>query len=84
MSVLIRQLVEVKIGRREPDVRLRVDPYSQGIPISDHHPLPDVKLAVHHDLCVLNILLNYPLGLFLSAHIEDFDQVLVEGNASAA
>ena len=57
MRVSITNLVEIEICSWESNVRLRVDPNCQRVPVGDEDPLPDVELAALHNQRVLDILL---------------------------
>jgi len=84
VRVFVVELVEVEVGGGESDVGLGVHPDSERIPICDQDPLPDVELARLHYHRVLDVLLTNVLGLSLLGDIEDFDQVLVEYNATTS
>ena len=93
MCVEICNLVEVKVGRREPNVRLAVNPDRQRVPVRHQDPLADVKLATLHDQCVLNVLLSDVKlsillvadglrGVFVLDHVKDLAEVSLKTDAS--
>ena len=61
VHILIGYLLNVVVDGRESDVALPVDPYGQGVPIGDEHPLANVKLLTEYQHRVLDVLLHDPL-----------------------
>ena len=93
MCVSIIYLVEIKIGSREANVGLRIDPNCQWVPVCDEHPLSDVELATLHYQRVLDVLLaDVRLALRLitdrllarpvANHVQHLGEVPLEADAT--
>ena len=93
MRVPVRDLFEIKVGSWEANVRLRVDPNSQRVPVRHEDPLSDVKLATLHYHSVFDVLLHHvqlpilliadPRGLILVPyHVKNLTEVLLEVNST--
>ena len=61
VHILIGYLLNVVVDGRESDVALPVDPYGQGVPIGDEHPLANIELLPEDQHRVLDVLLHDPL-----------------------
>lgn len=62
MHVLVRDLLDVIVDRRETHVALPVNPDGQGIPVGHEHPLTDVEFFAQDKHGVLYVLLDDPLS----------------------
>ena len=82
MSVSVVELFKAEVRSREANIRLSIHPNGKRVPRGNEHPLPDVKLSILHDECVLDVLLTNVLRFFLFADVKDLHQVPVQNNAS--
>ena len=84
MSVL-DPLLGIVVHECKPDVRLIKDPDRQRIPISDKHPLANVKLLLVDYQRVLDVLLDDPVASTAFADVlEDLVVVVEHNNATSA
>ena len=57
MGVSIRDLIEIKISGREPNVWLCINPDGKRVPVSDQHPLTDIELSFLYYQSILYVFL---------------------------
>ena len=57
-------VLRVVVHHGESNVRLRIDPHSERVPIGDQHPLSDIKFLLVDYQWIFNILLNDPISPF--------------------
>lgn len=82
MDESISDVVDVVVTGRESEVRLLINPHSQGIPICHKNPLSDVKLSTLNNQRVLHVFLSNKLRFLLLTEIQNLDQLLIQDDAS--
>ena len=57
-------IFRVVIHQSESNIRFRVDPDGERVPVGDKHPLADIKLLFVHNERVFYVLLDDPVPAF--------------------
>jgi hypothetical protein len=84
MSVPVSNIIEGKVYASKTDVRLRVQPHSQRVPVCHEDPLSDIELTTLCQHRGLDVFLHYVLRFNLLTNVEDFDQIFEQANSAAA